>query len=310
MTQQPSLPPILPVGTQVVTRTGLHNSTGREIRPPGAVCVIVHAPMDPEHRYRIRFPDGETAVLRRRELEVLSHHKEGAVGAGDGEEEDLFSHVIYRCVVGSRAFGLDDEESDVDVRGIYLPPARVHWSLVGVPDVIERRGSDECYWELERFLVLALKANPNVLECLFTPLVETASPVAEDLLAMRRCFLSRFIHKTYSGYVLSQFKKLQRSAEGGGRIRWKHAMHLIRLLIAAAETLRTGELDLDVGRHRTRLLDVKRGLMPWSEVDAWRCMLQRAFDDALLSSPLPERPDYCRVNEFLVAARLGMVNRS
>jgi predicted nucleotidyltransferase len=33
----------------------------------------------------------------------------------------LYAHVIYRCVVGSRAYGLDHDESDIDLRGIYLP---------------------------------------------------------------------------------------------------------------------------------------------------------------------------------------------
>lgn len=301
-----SLPPILPVGTQVVSTVPIRDSQGREARPAGGVAVIVHSPMDPEHRYRVRFADGEVAKLERHELDVLSHHKDAAVSTGDSE--DLFSFVIYRCIVGSRAFGLDEESSDVDVRGIYLPPARLHWSLAGVPDVIEKPGADECYWELQRFLVLALKANPNILECLFTPLVEKTGPIADRLLAMRRCFLSRFIHKTYNGYVLSQFKKLQKSQETGGQVKWKHAMHLIRLLLSATAALKTGDLELDVGDHRSRLLQIKNGDVPFSEVDAWRLSLQREFDGAIESSPLPERPDYEQANAFLVEARLEMVN--
>ncbi len=38
----------------------------------------------------------------------------------------LFQHVIYRCIIGSRAYGLDGPGSDVDRRGIYLPPADLH----------------------------------------------------------------------------------------------------------------------------------------------------------------------------------------
>ena len=47
---------------------------------------------------------------------------------------------------------------------------------------------------MRKFVVLALKANPNILECLFTPLVEHASPVAERLLAMRGSFLSKHVY--------------------------------------------------------------------------------------------------------------------
>ncbi|MEZ6194791.1 MAG: nucleotidyltransferase domain-containing protein [Planctomycetota bacterium] len=299
-------PPILSVGTQVVTRVAVRDADGRELRPAGGVGAIMHAPMDREHRYRIRFADGESMTFRRHEIEVLSHHQEGALGAGSGG--DLREHVIYRCIVGSRAFGLDDEGSDVDVRGIFLPPAHQHWSLTGVPEVLESPDADECYWELQRFLVLALKANPNILECLFTPLVEHCDPIARELLDLRRCFLSRFIHKTYNGYVLSQFRKLEKTREGGGAIKWKHAMHLIRLLLSAEAALKTGELRLDVGEHRPRLLAIKRGEMAWDEVEAWRLDLQRRFDAAIGRSPLPERPDYERVNAFLIEARRSRVN--
>jgi len=33
--------------------------------------------------------------------------------------------------------GLDDSESGTDLRGIYLPPADLHWSLYGVPEQLE-----------------------------------------------------------------------------------------------------------------------------------------------------------------------------
>ena len=80
------------------------------------------------------------------------------------------------------------DESDIDRRGIYLPPAELHWSLYGVPEQLENDDTQEAYWELQKFLVLALKANPNVLECLYTPLVEQATPLAEELLDMRSTF--------------------------------------------------------------------------------------------------------------------------
>ena len=49
----------------------------------------------------------------------------------------LNDHVIYRCVIGSRAYGLEHEASDTDRRGVYLPPAELHWSLQGVPEQVE-----------------------------------------------------------------------------------------------------------------------------------------------------------------------------
>jgi hypothetical protein len=207
-------PLLLPVGTQVVALVEVKGTDGRPAFPRGAVGVITQAPSDYWHAYRVRFPDGLEAALKRQELSVLSHYKQGAMAqggtpaAGPLAEYDLFDHVIYRCVVGSRAYGLDDAGSDTDRRGVYLPPADMHWSLYGLPEQLENADTEETYWELQKFLTLALKANPNVLECLYTPVVEHATPLARELLAMRDSFLSRMVYQTYNGYVLSQFKKL------------------------------------------------------------------------------------------------------
>jgi hypothetical protein len=215
----------------------------------------------------------------------------------------LFSRVIYRCVVGSRAFGLDTGESDTDRRGIYLPTAPLHWSLYGVPEQLENEGTQECYWELQKFLIMALKGNPNILECLYTPLVECATPLAQELLAMRDAFLSRLVYQTFNGYVMSQFKRMQADLRSQGEVKPKHVMHLIRLLLSGIRVLREGLVPVDVGEHRDQLLAIKSGEMPWDDVEAWRKRLHAEFDRALQATDLPERPDYERANEFLVKAR-------
>jgi hypothetical protein len=94
-----------------------------------------------------------------------------------------------------------------------------------------------------------------------------------------------------------------------GAIKPKHAMHLIRLLLSGIHALREGTLALDVGADRARLLAIRQEQMPWDEVNAWRLELHRAFDAAYTASALPERPDYARVDAFLLAARRSMVDQ-
>jgi uncharacterized protein len=161
---------IFSVGTQVVTLVDIPGSAGLILHPRGTVGVIVKSPTDLEHSYRVRFPDGFEAPLKQSEVEI-----------GDSAhiaQADLCERVIYRCVIGSQAYGLADANSDVGRRGIYLAPAELHWSLYVVPEQLENHATQEAYWELQKFLVLALKANPSVLECLYTPLVEKATPLA------------------------------------------------------------------------------------------------------------------------------------
>jgi hypothetical protein len=115
------------------------------------------------------------------------------------------------------------------------------------------------------------------------------------------------IFQTFNGYAMSQFKKIEQDIRTQGEVRWKHAMHLLRLLLTGAATLRTGTVSVRVEAHRERLLSVKGGEVSWSEVDAWRMELHRDFERALADTRLPERPDYEGANEFLIKARKDMV---
>jgi uncharacterized protein len=300
---------VLPVGTQVVALVDVRGADGKPVHPAGAVGVILRAPGDYWHSYHVRFPDGFEAALKRTELAILSHYKQGAIGSGEHplRQYNLFDHVIYRCVVGSRAYGLEHDASDTDLRGVYLPPAELHWSLYGVPEQLETPQTQEVYWELQKFLVMALKANPNVLECLYTPLVEHATELAREMLAMRQGFLSKMVYQTYNGYVMSQFKKLQADLRNKGQVKWKHVMHLIRLLLAGITVLTEAHVPVRVEAHRERLLAIKRGEVPFEQADAWRRDLHRQFDQAYEHTRLPERPDYEKANALLLKARRGMV---
>ena len=351
-----SLPPILPVGTAVVSKNDIKGRGGSVTVPAGAVGRINQSPVDADHSYRVRFVGGEEAMLRRSELAVLSHFQNLPANAERGQapaiqpagasplaEYDLHQYVIYRCIVGSRAYGLEGAESDYDRRGVYLPPAEMHWSLFGVPEQLENQETDECYWELQKFLTLALKANPNVLEVLFTPLVELATGPAEELLAMREKFLSKLVYQTYNGYVMSQFSKLEHAKKGTGSaavspclspfspshedremgtgtdfkqpnrsqspfpIKWKHAMHLVRLLLSGITILREKYVPVRVTEHRERLLAIRDGLENWDEVNRWRLELNKQFEQAYAATTLPDRPDYEAANALLVRARRSMV---
>jgi hypothetical protein len=301
---------ILPPGTRVVTRCDIVRN-GELICATGAVGIVIESPYDATHVYRVQLGGGSVVAINRRDFTILRAFKETATGERDNilADYDLFQHVIYRCVVGSRAYGLAGDASDTDLRGVYLAPADLQWSLFGVPEQLEDKDNEECYWELQKFLQLALKANPNVLECLYTPLVEHATPLAQELLDMRASFLSKLAYQTYNGYVLSQFKKLEQD-QRTGTIKWKHAMHLLRMLVSGIHLMQHQSVLVDVGEHRDRLLAVRRGEMPWAELDAWRLELHRQFDAAAAVTSLPERPDYQRANAFLVHARKQAANAS
>lgn len=212
-------------------------------------------------------------------------------------------HTVYSCVMGSRAFGLATEDSDTDRRGVFLAPTPMFWRFEKPPAHIEGPAEEQFSWELERFCELALRANPNVLECLHSPIVERVDATGRELLGLRGAFLSRNAHRTFVRYALGQRRKLEADVRQYGAPRWKHAMHLLRLLTSGRDLLRTGELTIEVGDAREDLLAVKRGEIPWPEVERRMARLAEENDEAATRSPLPPEPDRDRVEAFLIRTR-------
>src|SRR5436305_10591734 len=115
-------------GTQVVSLIEVRGPNGSLVHPRGAVGVVTRTPAVAGEPFLVRFPDGFEKSLERSQIEVLKHFKDRlgeigrvtpcAPGSADGSQQngtpdpgfDLESFIIYRCIVGSRAYGLDNDE--------------------------------------------------------------------------------------------------------------------------------------------------------------------------------------------------------
>lgn len=212
-------------------------------------------------------------------------------------------HTILAVVAGSRAFGLATAASDTDRRGVYVAPTEWFWRLEKPPTHWEGPLPEQFSWEVERCCALALDGNPNLLEVLHSPLVERCTPLGAELRDLRPSFLSRRVHRTFGRYAHRQLARARARRERTGEVRWKHVVHLLRLLLSGEALLRTGELHVDVGAYRGRLLAVGRGEATWDEITAWTAELSRRLDGALAASPLPESPDGPGVESWLVSVR-------
>ena len=282
----------IPPGTQVVVTKHQYDPSRNLTRKSGSVGVVVKCPPNNSEPYLVRFQDEsevlihfESLTTRRREIDnILSPPI---------DHESFKEQIIYKCQVGSHAFGLAHENSDIDIRGIFLLTAEQHWSLYETPEQLEFKDdkSDEVYWELEKFIKLAIKANPNILETLWTPKVIQTTPIAEQIRASRTAFLSKHLYKTYSGYVLSQFRRMKNAYESKGHYKPKHAMHLIRLLYSGIDALKTGEIMIDVSQYRDQLLEIKSGKLTFEQVRRMALDLDSQFQTEFETTQLPEQPD-------------------
>ncbi|MFC3499711.1 DNA polymerase beta superfamily protein [Micromonospora krabiensis] len=212
-------------------------------------------------------------------------------------------HTVLAVVVGSRAYGLHGPDSDYDRRGVYAAPTRAFWRLDKPPTHLDGPAAEQFSWEFERFCLLALQGNPTVLEVLWSPLVETATEDGQRLLAARRAFLSTRVAETYGHYARDQLDRVAARRERTGETNHKQAMHMIRLLLAGAHVLRTGEVLVDVRHLRDRLLAVRHGELAWDEVTAWAADLLVELAAAAATTTLPEQPDREAVDRLLTGVR-------
>lgn len=82
--------------------------------------------------------------------------------------------IIFACESGSRAWGFESEDSDYDVRFIYVRKTSHYISIRKKRDVIERpinNQLDISGWDLTKSLLLLRKSNPPLLEWLQSPIV-------------------------------------------------------------------------------------------------------------------------------------------
>ena len=92
----------------------------------------------------------------------------------DRIEADESVRVLYACESGSRAWGFESEDSDFDVRFIYVRPTDWYLTIQKKRDVIERPIDDDLDvsgWDLPKALELFRKSNPPLLEWLQSPIV-------------------------------------------------------------------------------------------------------------------------------------------
>ena len=119
--------------------------------------------------------------------------------------------VVLETVVGSQAWGLANEASDVDMRGVFGLPLPWHFGLADkARDLVSADGS-HTFWELSKAVEQALRADPNTLEMLFVPSARASDELGEWLLAEREAFVSKAIFGSFGRYAMSQLDKLTRS---------------------------------------------------------------------------------------------------
>ena len=119
--------------------------------------------------------------------------------------------IAYTYLRGSHSQNLNNEDSDIDLGGVYFAPIDI---LFGLGDNYQEEVSDEkhdeTYFEFGKWMRLLAKGNPNALESLFAnekAISGEVHPVIQHIIENRDKFLSKEVVKALSGYAYNQIKK-------------------------------------------------------------------------------------------------------
>jgi len=140
----------------------------------------------------------------------------------------LVPNTIYVTLHGSQAYGLNNELSDVDVKGIVIPPRDVENNLFNkFEQAIDNKELEatleylknpknpkfeSSLYSLKKFMVLAANVNPNIIEVLWTDRADhfVFKHPMDILMENRHLFLSSKAKFTFSGYAFAQAAKIER----------------------------------------------------------------------------------------------------
>lgn len=221
-------------------------------------------------------------------------------------------NILLSGVVGSTAYGLAREGSDVDKLGMYAVDTVVlhglRWNRT--QESVVTKDPDTTLHEVNKWCRLALGGNPTVMELAWLPeeLYEVRSPLGEELIGIRSAFLSApRVRNAYLGYATQQFKKLEARGDGTfssdlANRTAKHARHMYRLLMQGLCLWTDGELPIRL--ENPDIVFSFGSRVSLGDTEGARLLLaeyEEAFDT--LPTVLPQEPDEAVVEDWLRRVR-------
>lgn len=111
---------------------------------------------------------------------------------------------------GSHAFGLNTPTSDLDLKGVAVPPRECFLGFSHVFQQAEHHDPDVVIYDIRKFCNLAADCNPSIIEVLWCDEsdYQIMTPAGRRLVDARDLFLSKKARHTFSGYAMSQLKRI------------------------------------------------------------------------------------------------------
>lgn len=123
--------------------------------------------------------------------------------------------ILFKAVLGSRAYGTHNQNSDYDYRGVGVQTGlEYYFGTKRSKQQQGDKGEDITIYSIQQFFGLAAKGNPNILEIMYQDnenLIEVTTPEWTDIVVPNReIFLSKEVKHAYKGYATAQYDRMKR----------------------------------------------------------------------------------------------------
>lgn len=246
----------------------------------------------------------------------------------------LPDNCAYLTIMGSVAYGVSSDTSDMDIYGFCIPSKSIifphlegeiegfgrqkkrfgEWQEHHIvdPDALGGKGRsyDFAVFNIVKYFSLCMDNNPNMIDSIFTPIscVLHATKVANIVRANRKLFLHKGSYHRFLGYAHSQLHKMssknpkKSSKRAALREQFgmdvKYAYHLVRLSDECEQILSTGDLYLQ--RAKEHMKAVRRGDVSERDLRAWFSERERTLEKLYSESKLPHSPDEDKIKALLL----------
>lgn len=230
----------------------------------------------------------------------------------------------YECIMGSIAYGVATDNSDMDIHAITTPP--IDWvfpHLTGAipgfgdaPQTFENyqkhhidayeKNYDVAIYSTVKIFQLAADNNPNILDMLWVPdhCLTHIDGVGEHIRKNRRHFLHKGSYHRFRGYAHQQFKRLENSPRKDLIEQYgydtKFAYHIVRLALQAEQILEQGDMDFSV--NAPFIKEVRKGTFKnVDELREWYKAKETDLDKLYNESKIPYKADKKFLKDILLA---------
>lgn len=160
----------------------------------------------------------------------------------------LGNRIILMGLGGSYAYGTNNENSDIDFRGITL---NLPSDLLGLTEFeqYEDENTDTVIYSFNKIVRLLLECNPNTIELLGLDeeqyLIKTV--LGQELLNNKSLFLSKRAAKSFGGYASAQLRRLQNAIARDSMPQQEREQHIYNSVKNTLEDFRRKNEMFDKG---------------------------------------------------------------